>query len=206
MKKFISTLLIVSIFIILSIWWFYNQTSSSPQSINADFSLVSQKQEFHNLEETLNLALKGVNLVQGENGIELWRLKASWAKLSRDGDTIDVDNPIVNYILGDTSKGDTSNNETIQVSANKGIITDKQRAITLWGNVVITQDEKNITGPKMTYNTTKRVIVFPDGVNFYSPIAIGSAKKITWNLDSNVIKATGDIKTILNSKKNIKSK
>lgn len=37
------------------------------------------------LEEAAGLAIKGINLFQGDKGIELWRLKASWAHLHAGG-------------------------------------------------------------------------------------------------------------------------
>ena len=49
------------------------------------------------------LAIKGINLFQGNKGLELWRLKASWAHMSQNGDTIDVDKPVVRYALGEGS-------------------------------------------------------------------------------------------------------
>ena len=55
------------------------------------------------LEEVAGLAIKGINLFQGNKGLELWRLKASWAHMSQNGDTIDVDKPVVRYALGEGS-------------------------------------------------------------------------------------------------------
>lgn len=54
------------------------------------------------LEQAVGLAIQGIRLFQGDKGLELWRLNATWAHLSQDGEVINVDNPHVVYALGDT--------------------------------------------------------------------------------------------------------
>ncbi len=54
------------------------------------------------LEQAVGLAIQGIRLFQGDKGLELWRLNATWAHLSQDGEVINVDSPHVVYALGDT--------------------------------------------------------------------------------------------------------
>ncbi|MFR3458495.1 MAG: hypothetical protein ACLTTU_09370 [Bilophila wadsworthia] len=89
------------------------------------------------LEEVAGLAIKGINLFQGNKGLELWRLKASWAHMSQNGDTIDVDKPVVRYALGEGSASNPDD-DVLDVQAQLGKITDNQRFLTLWDDVVIT--------------------------------------------------------------------
>ena len=162
-----------------------NINDSDPTSVDHSLSL----------ENSLGLALKGVNLSQGENGIELWRLKASWARLSKDRESIQVDSPIVQYLLGDGL-----NNDAITVRADKGKIVENQNTIILWENLLIAQDNKSITGPYMVYDTKKRHIYFPSGAQFTSPQATSAAGKVTWDLKSNIISGKNGIKVTIHAK------
>lgn len=148
------------------------------------------------LEEVAGLAIKGINLFQGNKGLELWRLKASWAHMSQNGEQIDVEKPVVRYALGD---GSTSNpgDDVLDVKAKFGKITDNQRFLTLWDDVVITRYDDILTGPKMTYNADKRLMFFPDGAALESPTASGSARVFSWDLAQNVMHASGDVLVIL---------
>lgn len=168
-----------------------NNQSSTPET------WVEERtdEEKTTLEETLGLSLKGVNLFQGEKGIELWRLKASWAHLLKDKETIEVDNPIVKYTLGDGTTDDA-----IIVTANKGKITNEYRFITLWGDLCIAQESKNIISPTMIYDSQQRELQFPKGVLFTCPIATTTAGKVIWNLASNIITGTNGIQVTIYAK------
>ena len=112
------------------------------------------------LEEVAGLAIKGINLFQGNKGLELWRLKASWAHMSQNGDTIDVDKPVVRYALGEGSASNPDD-DVLDVQAQLGRITDNQRFLTLWDDVVITRYDDVITSSRMNYDANKRLMTFP---------------------------------------------
>lgn len=108
------------------------------------------------------MAIKGINLFQGNKGLELWRLKASWAHMSQNGDTIDVDKPVVRYALGEGSASNPDD-DVLDVQAQLGRITDNQRFLTLWDDVVITRYDDVITSSRMNYDANKRLMTFPEG-------------------------------------------
>ncbi|KAA0205368.1 LPS export ABC transporter periplasmic protein LptC [Lawsonia intracellularis] len=205
MKKFfIWTIILILIFSFA--YWLYTQkvmdslfTTEKKQAgnelLNINDSDPTSVDHSLSLENSLGLALKGVNLSQGENGIELWRLKASWARLSKDRESIQVDSPIVQYLLGDGL-----NNDAITVRADKGKIVENQNTIILWENLLIAQDNKSITGPYMVYDTKKRHIYFPSGAQFTSPQATSAAGKVTWDLKSNIISGKNGIKVTIHAK------
>lgn len=205
MKKFFIWIIIL-ILIFSCAYWLYTQkvmdslfTTEKKQVKNEllDTNANDQTSGDHSpsLEDSLGLALKGVNLSQGENGIELWRLKASWARLSKDRESIQVDSPTVQYLLGDGL-----NNNAITVRANKGKIVENQNTIILWENLLIAQDNKSITGPYMVYDTKKRHIYFPDGAQFTSSQATSEVGKVTWDLKSNIISGKNGIKVTIHAK------
>ena len=148
------------------------------------------------LEEVAGLAIKGINLFQGNKGLELWRLKASWAHMSQNGDTIDVDKPVVRYALGEGSASNPDD-DVLDVQAQLGRITDNQRFLTLWDDVVITRYDDVITSSRMNYDANKRLMTFPEGVALESPTASGTATFFTWDLATNEMHGSGGVLVVL---------
>ncbi len=148
------------------------------------------------LEEVAGLAIKGINLFQGNKGLELWRLKASWAHMSQNGDTIDVDKPVVRYALGEGSASNPDD-DVLDVQAQLGRITDNQRFLTLWDDVVITRYDDVITSSRMNYDANKRLMAFPEGAALESPTASGTATFFTWDLAANEMHGSGGVLVVL---------
>lgn len=140
----------------------------------------------------IGLAIQGISLMNGEDGIELWRLKATWGHLSKDGDTVTVDKPVVRYTLGDPALEDY-----LHVRSDNGRITDAQRYLRLWDNVVLTRGEETVTGPVLDYDAKTRVLVLPDGAALAGPKGTLHADTLTWKLDDNVLKADGNVDVLL---------
>lgn len=131
-------------------------------------------------EDAIGLALKGINLVQGEKGIELWRLKANWAALNEEGGKINLEKPDVVYRVGD---GETP----LHVTADKGQVEQNQQALLLRENVVCTYEGYILHAPLMTYDGKTRTMTFPDGAHIESHKTSGFAQILTWHLDTNTI-------------------
>ena len=151
-----------------------------------------QSEAANALEKMAGLAIKGISLFQGNGGIEIWRLKASWAHIAKEGEVINVDLPVVRYALGDASSANPDA-DALDVKAKKGQLTDNQRFLTLWDDVVITRFADRLTGPKMTYDSKTRVMIFPDGAALEAPTAFGTARVFEWNLAENIMTATGNV-------------
>ncbi len=155
------------------------------------------------LEKVAGLAIEGIHLFQGNKGVELWRLKASWAHMSQNGDTIDVDKPVVRYALGDPVSA-ASTDDFLDVRAEKGRITDNQRFLTLWDDVVITRFDDTITTSRMDYNAATRTMTFPEGAQLESPTASGTAALFTWDLQTNVMHGSNGVVAILKPRETAK--
>lgn len=140
----------------------------------------------------IGLAIQGISLMNGEDGIELWRLKATWGHLSQDGDTVTVDMPVVRYTLGDPTLEDY-----LHVRSDKGRITDAQRYLRLWDNVVLTRGEETVTGPILDYDAKTRVLVLPEGAALAGPRGKLHTDVLTWKLDDNILKADGNVDVLL---------
>ncbi len=79
-----------------------NQSSSQTNNLDKQFDLVSEIPNYN--DETINLALKGVFLSQGESGQEEWRLKAHWATLRQSSSVLSMGLPVLLYTTGDDLK------------------------------------------------------------------------------------------------------
>lgn len=164
-------------------------TSQAQDNAPKSDTAVSEKDqgEIPNaMEEAVGLALKGINLVQGENGLELWRLKASWASLREEGGQIDVEMPDMVYRVGDAET-------PLHVTANKGNVSQHQQVLRLWEGVVCTYDEYTLRATLMTYDGKTRTMTFPEGVHVESAKTKGFAHVLTWNLDSNIIEGLNGV-------------
>lgn len=169
---------------------------SGMQSLDGSKVRGNATQSGNALEEMVGLAIQGINLFQGDKGVELWRLKATWAHMSQNGGVIDVDKPVVRYALGDASVSNPDG-DVLDVQAQKGRITDNQRFLTLWDDVIITRFEDTITSPRMDYDAATRMMTFPEGALLESPTASGRATFFTWNLQTKVMEGSGGVEVIL---------
>lgn len=145
------------------------------------------------LTEAVGLALKGIELAQGEKGIEMWRLKATWAAVKQEQGRIDVDAPDVTYRVGDNA--DTP----LRMVSKKGEITDNQRFLRMWEDVVGTYQDDTLHAPLMTYNATSRIMVFPDGANLKGASFSGNATRLSWSMADNIIRGEEGVSAIFES-------
>lgn len=168
------------------------QTGTEVKSPGSTVTTAPETESGKAPEDMLGLAIKGISLFQGESGLELWRLKASWAHITEEGGVIDVDSPVVRYTLGDPALEDY-----MDVAAQKGRITDNQRHLALWGDVVVTRAEQKVTGPRLDYDAATRTMVFPEGAQLDGPSASGESRLFTWNLADNVMIGEGGVSILL---------
>lgn len=157
-------------------WYWWHQQSATPV-------IPSEEQIKDNAEDAIGLALKGIELVQGEKGIELWRLHASWAALRQEKDIIEVEKPDIIYRVGE---GEIP----LHVTAEQGTISEGQRFVRLWGNVVCTYENRRLESSLMVYDSTTRMMTFPEGATLVDDEALGTATLLSWNLDTTIIEGS----------------
>ncbi|MDR1490047.1 MAG: LPS export ABC transporter periplasmic protein LptC [Desulfovibrio sp.] len=134
----------------------------------------------------LNLDIKTVLLHQGEGGIELWRLKATWARLLKHDDLIMVEAPNLTYFMKEDGK-------TLLVSSKTGDIGQKSKIIRFMDDVRVTQDDKSFTGDLLVYNGTQKSMLFPIGVDFSDAGINARADSLIWFIDQKFITAKGNV-------------
>ena len=133
----------------------------------------------------LDLAMKSINLSQGEDGFELWRLRASAASIVKKDDFIFLDSPRLVYFMKDGTE--------LKVVSDRGEIHQEQQLINFIDNVVVTRGHSTITGPMLVYNGTVKTMTFPRGGMFIEPESRGKAHQIIWHINNKEIEGVGNV-------------
>lgn len=175
--------------LILLFFLYEPKENTGQQAADANASEKNRDSLVSEGEQTLDLALKGVNLSQGEGGFEIWRLKAEWANVRKQGEAVIVEQPRLVYFMDEGGK-------TLHVSSSTGDINQKSQILRFISNVRIMQEDKVVTGDLLVYNGSRKTMTFPDGGDFISPGITGHAAQVEWDLNSRLITATGDVSVL----------
>lgn len=123
--------------------------------------------------DTVDLALRGISLSEGENGFELWRLRAAWATLRQEADKVDLSSPHVQYRMGDGEAAPDDPAAYLDVTALGGLIEEGNSRVTLRGDVRAVHDGNVLTGPEAVFLNNTRVLTFPEGAALDGPTLSG---------------------------------
>lgn len=141
------------------------------------------------LEEAVGVAMKGIELVQGEKGIELWRLKATWAQLRQSNNVIDVDSPDLVYQM--------DGGRQLRIVARKGEVQQQIQMMRMWDDVHATHDRHELFARLMVYNGTSRTMYFPEGARIEGQSLSGNATKLEWDMASDVLRGSDGVSMLL---------
>ncbi len=136
--------------------------------------------------DSVSLALKAITLSQGEKGLEIWRLKASWAGMAQKDGLISVEKPRLVYYM-------PPDNQELHVDADTGDIDQKNQILRFVGHVSATLEDRSLTGGLLVYNGADKTMTFPEGASFHNPDMSGSANRVVWRMEDRVVEAEGDI-------------
>lgn len=189
-KLFLGSIGVALLVSLTLLFFIYEPSENSEQKASgANTSAENDETSASEGEQTLDLALKSVNLSQGEGGFEIWRLKAEWANVRKQGEAVIVEKPRLVYFMDEGEK-------TLHVSSSTGDINQKSQILRFINNVHIIQEDKVITGSLLVYNGSRKTMTFPDGGDFTSPGITGHAAQVEWDLNSKLITATGDVSVL----------
>ena len=133
----------------------------------------------------LDLAMKSINLSQGENGFELWRLRATAASIVKKDEFIFLTLPRLRYFMKDGTE--------LKVVSDSGEIQQEQQIINFIDNVVVTRHNSTIRGPMLIYNGAAKTMTFPHGATFDEPDSSGQARTVIWHIDRKEIEGIGEV-------------
>lgn len=139
--------------------------------------------------DNLSLALKSIELTQGEGGFEIWRLKAEWANMEKEGDLILVDKPKLIYFMRE-------DNSELHVVSDKGDVNQKAHLLRFMNNVTIRQNANTAVGDLLIYNGTAKTMTFPHGGVFAGEGVEGNAPLVVWRMEDQVIEGHGGVEML----------
>lgn len=143
-------------------------------------------------EDALSLALQNIDMSQGQDGFEVWRLKAEWANMAQEDGKIIVHLPRLTYFMPPPDKGE------MLVVSDSGTILQEEQILRFIKNVVVTQEGSRITGDLLVYNGAAATMTFPEGGVFGGEGMNGNASLIRWHINQRRIEAAGSVSVDFN--------
>ncbi|MCT4534842.1 LPS export ABC transporter periplasmic protein LptC [Halodesulfovibrio sp.] len=137
-------------------------------------------------ETNVDLSLQGIELKQGEDGKELWTLKASNGWYQKDESIIDLAEPDIMYFV-------QPNRDKVHIVAPHGTINQREGIARLWGDVTVSNPKGTITSSELSFEDKKKMLFMTGSVTFTGEGFAGSSDEASWNLKDNQITATGNV-------------
>ena len=169
-------------------WFVFFDGSAMLTTARKDLARKAQDAIIENsdTENVAALAMKAINLAQGEHGIELWRLKAEWGNMRRKDNIMELEKPRFTYYM-------PPDNKAVLIESDKGDIEQETQFIRFIDSVVATYEGRTLYAPLITYSGKPRELVCPQGGNIEGDGYEGSANRIVWHINEEIIEAFGDV-------------
>ncbi len=186
--------------VLLLAWgcWYGWQSWKTHQALNALANVVRSADINELLSDppdvvknTVDLAVRGVQLSQGREGSKSFDLDADWATLNQESGAITVRDPVVCYFLH--SEGDGKPCEVHAVSL-LGRVENGNQHVSMEDDVKVTYEERVLTGRIAVFRNEERTLTFPEGAVLDSPGLSGQATVLQWDLDTNIITGTRGVR------------
>lgn len=156
-------------------------------------------------DDDVGLAIKGITVSSGENGLEKWQLTAQWATMRQKTAVLQVENPVMrhrisqsNVLFENSSQGSAvlleNDPDKVIIEARHGLVYDNNTKVLLRQDVLAKQNENYIRGPVLSYNSKEQLAVFPQQANFAGNSLKGNADVLTWNMQENKILGSGKVR------------
>lgn len=156
-------------------------------------------------DDDVGLAIKGITVSSGEDGLEKWQLTAQWATMRQKTAVLQVENPIMRHRISQSNvlfENSSQNSavllendpDKVIIEAKHGLVYDNNTKVLLRQNVLAKQNENYIQGPVLSYNSKEQLAVFPQQANFAGNSLKGNADVLTWNMQENKILGSGKVR------------
>ena len=103
------------------------------------------------VKNTVDLAVRGIMLSQGNEGRKSFDLKADWATLNQDSGAITVRDPDIHYMLENAGGGEA---RVIRATSDVGRVEDGNQKVSMSGKVHATYEENVLTGDLAVFLNT----------------------------------------------------
>ena len=141
-------------------------------------------------EEITGHTLKSINLVQGRDGMTIWRLKAPSGTMQQADGLISLEAPDILYYI-------QPDNKEIRIMAKKGeIIQHDQHVVRLWDNVTALHEDSRLNAGRMLYSTENRVMIFDQGATITGETLYTEAARMEWDTKTDIIYGLEGVRVI----------
>lgn len=134
------------------------------------------------------MSIQGMEISQGEAGKKLWHLTADSASMREEGGVIFVDNPFLTYFMEGKER-------PLTVDSKSGDVDQSNNNIRFLGNVIAKQDDSILRTDMLEYIGAQRKLLSPGAARFSATNLLGSADTAEWDLNTNIMTATGNVHT-----------
>lgn len=157
------------------------------------------------LEGIGGMSINGMEIVQGENGRELWRLVAQSALMSEQGGDIVAQKPYLTYYLDAETAQPGAGRGTVIVESDEGDINQRENILRFIDNVVATHDNDVLTTSLIIYMGEADRLNCPEESFIESSGMRGKAREMSWHLDDNTLHAWGGVSIDFDTKRTARS-
>lgn len=113
-------------------------------------------------QQAVKASLQDIELIHGQQGKPVWRLRASSSHMSREGKTIYFKEPRLQYYMENGS-------EVVRVAAAQGSLDQKDGRAAFWPEVVTNYRDMELMAGRMAYTAEQKQLHFSRGVEAKSP-------------------------------------
>lgn len=187
MKKIFAAVLAVAVLLVS--WYIYTGGAMSFAAARRKVVKEAREAAIQSTapEDVAALAMKAINMTQGEHGAELWRLKAEWGNVRRRDNILELEKPNFTYYMA-------PDNIPLTVTSEKGEIDQETQRVRFIGSVVATFQDRVVRAPVMVYSGKERELVCPDGAVISGANNMtGAADTVVWDFTANVLTGSGDV-------------
>lgn len=149
-----------------------------------------------NPQDVAALAMKTINMTQGEHGSELWRLKADWGNMRRDAEVMELEKPRFTYYM-------PPDNVEVSIHSDTGEIQEKDQIVHFIGNVVAQYSGRTVRAARMTFMGKVKEVVCPEGADITGAGLDGKANRVVWKLNEEILEGFGDVDMIFTNEKDV---
>lgn len=138
------------------------------------------------------LSVSGLEISQGERGVEIWTLVAESAKMQEEGGVIWVEAPLLTYFVN-ADKENASDNAPVTVESLKGEVDQANNMVSFIENVHAQSEDNAMYSRVLEYRGDVRALLTPEKTHFFWAKGQASADTGIWELDSGVFSANGNV-------------
>lgn len=139
------------------------------------------------------MSISGMEIVQGEKGREIWRLRAESALMSGQNGEIVAQRPHLTYYLDAGNPLPGGERGFITVESDTGDVDQQNNIMRFVGNVVAIHESDVLTTSLIIYEGATERLNCPEESFIRSEGMSGRANEMSWHLDDNILHARGGV-------------